>query len=318
MINIKIYKIIRGPHKKIILASILILIIILALVFFYIKYRKQNNETFNDIPITTSSFESNIEIVKNPYIKTNTPTNTPGSTNINSADVIWQKQDTDFMKNNFPSTFEFDNLIKEDIIAKALTLPHNHCIIDCGAHIGDGSIPIAHALKYHNREDIIVYAIDPSKYKCDFIEFIKQKNNLNNLIVLNYGLSNVNNTYKSLQQSGANSGAWDWVSTNDNIENQDIVNRFIKLDDLVKDNIIKHHIGIIHFDVEGMEKEAIQGSIDTITKYKPYMSIENNHKSGKDANGAENSANNQYFIQFLPEGYKHIYNKQENNILISE
>ena len=32
------------------------------------------------------------------------------------------------------------------------------------------------------------------------------------------------------------------------------INKFIKLDDLVKDNIIKETIGIIHLDVEGMEK----------------------------------------------------------------
>ncbi len=85
------------------------------------------------------------------------------------------------MKSNFPNTFDFDYDIKEDIINKALTLPQNSCIIDCGAHIGDGSIAIAHALNYHKREDIIVYAIDPSKFKCDFINFIKTKNNLNNL-----------------------------------------------------------------------------------------------------------------------------------------
>ena len=47
------------------------------------------------------------------------------------------------------------------------------------------------------------------------------------------------------------------------------------------------------------------------------MSIENNLQSGKD-NNINNSKNNNYFIQFLPEGYKFAYNKNENNILIAD
>ena len=236
--------------------------------------------------------------------------------------VIWQTLDTEFMKNNWPNTFDFDYDIKEDIINKALTLPQNSCIIDCGAHIGDGSVAIAHALKHHNRADIIVYAIDPSKFKCKFIEFIKNKNNLNNLIVLNYGLSNVNNEYKTLKQSGNNTGGWEWAINNtdnsENTNNEDDINKFIKLDDLMKDNIIKHNIGIIHLDVEGMEKEALIGGIDTIKQHKPYISIENNGKSGKDNNGKDNSTNNQYYLEFLPQGYKYLYNKGDNNIVIFE
>ena len=35
-------------------------------------------------------------------------------------------------------------------------------------------------------------------------------------------------------------------------------------------------------------------------------------------NGNENSKNNEYFLKFLPQGYKYIYNKDNNNILIYE
>ena len=61
--------------------------------------------------------------------------------------------------------------------------------------------------------------------------------------------------------------------TNDNTNTlkDGIINKFIKLDDLVKDNIIKETIGIIHLDVEGMEKNAIIGGFTTIEKYKPYF-----------------------------------------------
>jgi len=224
------------------------------------------------------------------------------------------------MTQNYPNIFDWDYQIKEDIINKAFSLPLNSCIIDCGAHIGDGAVPIAHALKYHNREDIIVYAIDPSKFKCNYMEFIKTKNNLNNLIILNYGLSNVNVTYKKSSTGDFDSGGWEWNIHDENDKNIDEkhINKFIKLDDLVKDNIISQNIGIIHFDVEGMEKEALIGGKDSIEKYKPYFTIENNGKSGKDINGNENSSNNEYFLQFLPKGYKYLYNKGANNILVSE
>jgi hypothetical protein len=64
-----------------------------------------------------------------------------------------------------------------------------------------------------------------------------------------------------------------------------------------------------------MEKEALIGGKDTINKYKPYISIENNSKSGKDINGNEHSLNNNYYLEFLPKEYKYLYNKGQNNIL---
>jgi FkbM family methyltransferase len=299
-------------HTKILI--IIIIIILFVFLIYNINSNNNNNKNNNKLFIenfNTNNFEANIEKVKNPYIK------------FDHQDVIWQKLDSEFMKKNWPNTFDFDYDIKEDIIKHALTLPKNYCIIDCGAHIGDGSVSIAHALKINNREDIIVYAIDPSNFKCNFIEFIKKKNNLNNLVVLNYGLSNVNNTYKSKMNDDNNTGAWEWVldntdsNTDSNTDNNtNNVNIFIKLDDLVKENIIKHSIGIIHFDVEGMEKEAILGGFKTIEKNKPYMSIENNMKSGKNNNGIENSTNTDYYLEFLPKGYKYSYNKKENNILM--
>ena len=68
------------------------------------------------------------------------------------------------------------------------------CLIDCGAHIGDGAIPLAHALKYSGREDITVYAIEPCKNKCKFIELMAKLNNLGNIVVINvdYQILNIN------------------------------------------------------------------------------------------------------------------------------
>eukprot|EP00959_Pyramimonas_sp_CCMP1952_P329477 6897875-Pyramimonas_sp.AAC.1 len=65
-----------------------------------------------------------------------------------------------------PNTFEHDRHITQHILEHALALPPHSNIIDAGAHIGDGSIPIADALITAGRGDIKAYAIDPSPDKC--------------------------------------------------------------------------------------------------------------------------------------------------------
>lgn len=43
------------------------------------------------------------------------------------------------------------------------------------------------------------------------------------------------------------------INNTTTINKDDDINKFIKLDDLINNNIIKETIGIIHLDVEGME-----------------------------------------------------------------
>lgn len=223
--------------------------------------------------IYNSKIESNIKddiiTVNNPYLE--------------NKSLKWIDTENNFIKNNWPSTFDFDYEIKKDLLENALKMPENYGIIDCGAHIGDGSIPLAHALKHNNRNDIIVYAIDPSKHKCDFIEYMKKINNLDNLIVLNYGLSdkdNVEYTHDKKQKCEEyNSGCTNWSILKNNINKEKSV--FIKLDTLFDKNIINHKIGVIHLDVEEMEDKAIIGGMKYITNNKPYISLEDHTNDTK-------------------------------------
>jgi FkbM family methyltransferase len=221
-----------------------------------------------------------------------------------NSDILWLNPEITLIKNNFPSDINFDKLIKQDIIYNALEIPKNYCIIDCGAHIGDGSIPIAHALKEKGRSDILVYAIDPSLYKCEIIKYLAIKNNLNNVIVINCGLSDENYIYykkplNTTKFGEYNSGASEW--TRELIHDYEEKIEFKTLDTL---NI--NNIGIIHLDVEGMEINALKGAINSINKTKPYLSIENN---------GSNKDNNNYYLKVLPNGYKWVYNKEMNNCL---
>ena len=193
--------------------------------------------------------------------------------------IYWCSEENDFCKNNWPNTFGFDYEIKKHIIEHAIHLPMNYGIIDCGAHIGDGTIPIADALIKHGRSDIKIYAIDPSPDKCKYIETIAKINNLPNIQVIQYGLSNTDgDTYSHAidENLGTNTGGTKWHSTSEpeKIEqNQEII-KFIKLDTLVSNRVIDRNIGYIHFDVEGMEPQAILGGINLFARDKPIFSGE--------------------------------------------
>ena len=115
-----------------------------------------------------------INNIQEDYTLVNDLENTENPYNTGSK-LLWPNNDEEFLKNNFPNTFDFDKEIKQDIINRGRELPLNSAIIDCGAHIGDGAIPIAGALKSIGREDITVYAIDPGLEKIEFITEMRNK-----------------------------------------------------------------------------------------------------------------------------------------------
>ena len=270
---------------KILIIFIIILIIIFIISGLYYLY------------INNSGIESNIKddiiTVNNPYLE--------------NKSLKWIDNENDYMKNNWPNIFNFDYEIKKDLLVNALKMPKNYGLIDCGAHIGDGSIPLAHALKHNNRSDIIVYAIDPSKHKCEFIEYMKKINDLDNLIVLNYGLSdkdNVEYTHDEKQVCAEyNSGCTNWSILKNHINKEK--SKFIKLDTLFDKNIIKHKIGVIHLDVEGMEDKSIIGGINYISNNKPYISLE------------DHTNNTNMFENLLKNNYKNTKKIESNYIYIS-
>jgi len=199
--------------------------------------------------------------------------------------LYWPSNKNFYMHFNKPREFYHDFLIKSDLLLTALKLPKNSCIIDGGAHIGDGAIPIAHALQYLGRSDIIVYAVEPSLTKCKFMEKIIKMNKIENIVILNYGLSKEHNNYSVIYNHKSKStGGNRYKIDSDGIE-------FVNLDYLVEKNIIKNKIGIIHLDIEGFEYDVLIGASKLLNKYKPYLSIENLGENDKS------------YIDVLPEGY---------------
>ena len=251
--------------------KIIILIIFLCILFFFLIERKiSNNKIENFLNITNKDI---IEI-DNVYDE--------------NLKLKWVDYNNSYLKKNYPDNINHDFEIKKDLVDKALKLEKNTCVIDCGAHIGDGAIPIAQVLKNKNRNDVIVYAIDPSKDKCEFIKYLAKINNLKNLKVLQYGLSdNTKLHYQNLPKDNNSGGSvWllDKVNKAANASNYTVTDslHFITLDELIKKRIIKEKLGVIHLDVEGMEVKVVKGGIKTINKDKPYLSLEDNDNNRKD------------------------------------
>jgi len=232
----------------------------------------------------------NFKEITNHYLKIKKP-------------LIWIDKECDFAKNNFPSTITFDRNIKKDILEYALKLDKGKCIIDAGGHIGDGAVAFAHTLNEIGRGDIVVYAIEPEKYKCDYIQKIKELNTLDNLVIIQTGLSNKDGSYKKRESKSINTGATVFLEGNDF--------NFTTLDNLKKEGKINHSVGIIHYDLEGMEQKALDGSLNILNTDKPYLSIENHKRAG----GLKNKTDNEN-LYVLPDGYK--YNKliNQNQIYI--
>ena len=280
--------------------NIILLLVLVTVVLLFVYFKRKEKMQNTGEKYDLNNFDRDFEKLKNMLIDVKNPY-------LNTEDTIkWAPPDRmNILFNlNWPNTFDFDLEIKKDIIDHALKLPLNYGIIDCGAHIGDGGIPIAHTLIKKGRQDLVVYTIDPSTYKCKIIEYFASINNLTNIKVICCGLSNENTEYTYVESVSENTGGTNWKSLE---KNEGVVNtesqKFYTLDYLVQQGRIKNNIGIIHLDVEGMEDKALEGGKNTIDKFKPYLSLENNHE-GPDI-----------YIKYLPTGYKYMYNKNSNNIL---
>jgi len=190
----------------------------------------------------------------------------------NSVDICTKKADNttinlveDKWTPDFKQRFEVHepntNLKLKELLKE---LPNNSYIIDVGAHVGDTGLYLCKILKqdYHYKNIRVIF-IDPDNTKIDFIKKMAEKNNLDNLVTLNYGVNskkengNIDKSYHA--------GGWKIKKT----ENGDI-----KLDTI--DNLCKNmDISLIHIDVEGMEYDCLLGSINTINNVK-YIMIELN------------------------------------------
>ena len=149
-------------------------------------------------------------------------------------------------------------------------------IIDLGAWIGDNTIPWAKrsgsdpkrtvvSLSDSHQKQSVVYAIDPSRENCDFIQRMCDHNKIDNVKIFQTAISNKIET----------------LSTNDDMYHCTFVQGSEgrnKVDAITLDHLFNigeiENIGYIHLDVEGMEYNVISGSEIIIDTYKPVITFE--------------------------------------------
>jgi FkbM family methyltransferase len=135
-------------------------------------------------------------------------------------------------------------------------------IIDLGAWIGDNSIPWAKNISG------IVYAIDPSPKNCDFINETCKLNEITNVKILQYAITNK----AELLTTDDDLGHCSFVYRNPMLNGRNKVEG-VSLDYLYASNMIDN-IGYIHLDVEGMEYKVVEGSENIINTFRPIITFE--------------------------------------------
>lgn len=136
-------------------------------------------------------------------------------------------------------------------------------IVHAGTYIGD-MIP---ALSSFVKKGIVL-CFEPVSFNYDYALRNISLNKLQNVFLFRGCLSNrLCSLYMETEENGKPLGGGSFISKTSKKEKVDAV----RLDDLAFD---VNNITILHLDVEGHEFEALQGSVETINKNKPFIILE--------------------------------------------
>ncbi|ADY01291.1 methyltransferase FkbM family [Vulcanisaeta moutnovskia 768-28] len=140
----------------------------------------------------------------------------------------------------------------------------NGVFIDIGAHIGKYALLIAK--KY---PDAKVIAIEPNPIAYDALSKALKINNINNIQALNIALSDSNNsTGLCIKLSSVVSSIEEFESC---IEIRKVITKTL---DFLMSELGLERVDLIKIDVEGAELRVIEGSLNTIIRFKPKLMIE--------------------------------------------
>ena len=163
-----------------------------------------------------------------------------------------------FQKSKYPNEIENFLLfyifgLKQYDVKNIFEVKEDATIFDIGAWKGDTAYFFSKKCSNKAR----IYAFEPDDYAFQILEKIKEKYKLNNVITKNILLSNAEKEI-------------DFISM---IENTPTIKKnAITIDKFVEENNIEK-IDYIKMDVEGAERNILEGSIKTIKKFKPFLAI---------------------------------------------
>ena len=163
-----------------------------------------------------------------------------------------------FQKSKYPNEIENFLLfyifgLKQYDVKNIFEVKNDAVVFDVGAFKGDTAYFFSKKCSNKAR----IYAFEPDYYAFQILEKIKEKYKLNNVITKNILLSNAEKEI-------------DFISM---IENTPTIKKnAITIDKFVEENNFEK-IDYIKMDVEGAEKNILEGSIKTIKKFKPSLAI---------------------------------------------
>lgn len=208
-------------------------------------------------------------------------------------------------------------------------------VIDVGANIGSFSLKVANYYKNNNKNNKVICFEPYLKIYKKLIENINLNENLkNNLIVENIALGSNKNKKYIFKIVEKNLGANYLVIADDNKNhNSENIVMTSTLDNYCLSNRI-NNISFIKIDVEGMELDVLNGSLNILKKYRPDIFIEINEKKYNEKNTSfelflrlfnkekrnffyENKVNGQLEKKSFEEVLSLINSKEYFNLLIS-
>lgn len=187
----------------------------------------------------------------------------------------------------FYGAYEKSELLFYKKILKKIDKP---VVVDIGANIG-------HHTLFFSNFSFFVYSFEP-------YEFVRKSlidklfyNNIKNVVIEQFGLSDSNDTIEFYAPTLTNTGTGSFIKNHAIDNNIYFKNLDVKIGDEYFMNLNLSNIDFIKIDVEGFESKVINGLFKTISKYRPIISMEYEYDSKK-------GFGNKYIKEFLPEGYQ--------------
>ena len=143
--------------------------------------------------------------------------------------------------------------LKQYDVKNIFEVKEDATIFDIGAWKGDTAYFFSKKCSNKAR----IYAFEPDDYAFQILEKIKEKYKLNNVIASNILFSNSETEINFLSMD---------------LNRQAVKMKSTTIDKFVEENNIEK-IDYIKMDVEGAERNILEGSIKTIKKFKPFLAI---------------------------------------------
>jgi len=157
------------------------------------------------------------------------------------------------------------DILHEQIYDKYYKLTDNDVVIDVGAHVGIFTLKATQEAK-------LVIAVEPEPHNYRLLKYNVTMNNISNAICLNTALANFNGYIdlyidrNSLGHSVVPELRKRFVSK------RKIRVKAMKLDSLVKELGLEK-VDFIKIDVEGAELNVLEGALETLRSFNPFLSI---------------------------------------------